>query len=66
MAVLTPQQRKTLEDAVKDARKKAENGAYNALHGMAVDHPEPFAHMSPEQRKLRNNLWAKEIGRAHV
>lgn len=59
MAVLTPQQRNTLEAAVKLARKVAELGAFNALHGMAVDHPEPFAHMTPEQRSLRNSLRSK-------
>jgi REP element-mobilizing transposase RayT len=59
MAVLTPQQRNTLEAAVKQARKVAELGAFNALQGMAVNHPEPFAHMDAEQRKLRNQLWAK-------
>ena len=59
MAVLTPQQRNTLEAVVKQARKVAELGAFNALHGMAVDHPEPFAHMPPEQRSLRNSLRSK-------
>lgn len=59
MAVLTPQQRSKLEKAVIDARSKAEQGAFNALHGMAVDHPEPFAHMTPEQRNLRNSLRSK-------
>jgi hypothetical protein len=59
MAVLTSQQRNTLETAVKLARKAAETGAFNALHGLAVDHPEPFAHMNPSQRALRNNLRSK-------
>ncbi|MEY5049168.1 MAG: hypothetical protein RLZZ175_2527 [Bacteroidota bacterium] len=59
MAVLTPQQRNTLETAVKQARRVAEIGAFNALHGMAVDHPEPFAHMTNEQRNLRNSLRSK-------
>ena len=59
MAVLTPQQRNTLETAVKQARKIAEVGAFNALKAMAVNHPEPFAHMSAEQRTLRNNLRSK-------
>jgi hypothetical protein len=59
MAVLTSQQRSQLEKAVKDARKVAEEGAKNALRTLAVDHPEPFAHMTPEQRALRNNLRAK-------
>jgi hypothetical protein len=59
MAVLTPQQRNTLEAAVKQARRVAEQGAFNALHAMAVDHPEPFAHMNAEQRSLRNSLRSK-------
>lgn len=59
MAALTPQQRNTLETAVKKARKVAELGAYNALHGMAVDALEPFAHMDPAQKKLRESLRNK-------
>jgi hypothetical protein len=59
MAVLSTQQRNTLESAVKQARKVAEQGAYNALHAMAVDHPEPFAHMDTNERSLRNSLRSK-------
>ncbi len=59
MPVLTPQQRSTLETAVKQARKIAETGAINALHGLAVDNPEPYPHMKPEQRALRNSLRNK-------
>jgi len=59
MAVLTPQQRSILEAAVKQARRMAEQGAYNALHSMAVDHTEPYAHMTVEQRSLRNSLRSK-------
>jgi len=59
MPVLTPQQRNTLESAVKLARKMAEAGAFNALHGLAVDNSEPFAHMSDAQRTLRNSLRSK-------
>ena len=59
MAVLTPQQRNTLETAVKQARKIAEVAAFNALKAMAVNHPEPFTHMSAEQRTLRNSLRSK-------
>jgi hypothetical protein len=59
MAVLTPQQRNTLETAVKQARKFAEVGAFNALKAMAVNNPEPFSHMAAEQRSLRNNLRSK-------
>lgn len=59
MTVLSSQQRSTLETAVKLARKTSETGAFNALHGMAIDNFEPFAHMSPEQRTLRNRLRSK-------
>jgi len=59
MAVLTTQQRNTLETAVTKARKLAETGARNALFSLAVDNPEPFQHMTPEQRALRNRLRNK-------
>ena len=59
MAVLTPQQRTTLESTVQLARKTAEQGAFNALNTMAVDHPEPFGHMDAKQRSLRNKLRSK-------
>ncbi len=59
MAVLTTQQRNKLESAVKQARKLAETVARNALHSLAVDHTEPFAHMSADQRALRNRLRNK-------
>lgn len=59
MAVLTPQQRNTLESAVKNARKSSEQGAFNALHSLGVDNTEPFAHLTPEERTLRNRLRNK-------
>ena len=59
MAVLTQQQRNTLESAVKQARRTSEAGAWNALRAFAVDNPEPFPHMNPEQRGLRNRLRSK-------
>jgi len=59
MAVLTTLQRNTLETAVTKARKLAETGARNALFSLAVDNPEPFQHMTPEQRALRNRLRNK-------
>lgn len=59
MPVLTTQQRNTLESAIKLARKLAETGARNALQALAVNNPEPFAHMSPDQRTLRNRLRNK-------
>ena len=59
MAVLTQQQRNTLESAIKQARRVSEAGAWNALMAFAVDNPEPFPHMNPEQRGLRNRLRSK-------
>ena len=59
MAVLTPQQRNTLESSVKQARKISEIGAFNALKAMAINNPEPFTHMTADQRSLRNNLRSK-------
>jgi len=59
MAVLTPQQRNTLETAVKNARTAAEQGAFNALHSLGVDNTEPFAHLTPTERILRNRLRNK-------
>jgi hypothetical protein len=59
MSYLTPQQRNALESAVELARKVSETGAFNALQAMAVDQPEPFTHMSPQERALRNNLRSK-------
>ena len=59
MPVLTTLQRNRLESAVKQARKAAEQGAYQALQAMAVDHHEPFAQMDMPQRTLRNQLRSK-------
>lgn len=59
MAVLTSQQRNTLESAVKNARAAAEQGAFNALHSLGVDSTEPFPHLTPEERTLRNRLRSK-------
>ena len=59
MSVLSPQQRTALEKAVKEARKASEIGAFNALQASAVNHAEPFAHMTSEQRTLRNSLRSK-------
>ena len=59
MAVLTASQRSTLESVVINARKVSEKGARNALHTLAVDEAEPYGHMTPEQRTLRNRLRSK-------
>jgi len=47
-----------LEKTVKEARERAEAGAKSALEALAVPHREPFAHLSPEERELRNRLRA--------
>ena len=59
MSYLTSGQRGLLESGVKKARKVAEAGARNALQTLAVNSPEPFEHMSSEQRSLRNRLRSK-------
>lgn len=59
MASLAPALRKKLEDAVKEARDVAEAGARAALEQLAVHAAEPFAHLGPEDRKLRNRLRAR-------
>jgi len=59
MAVLTTQQRNTLETAVKKARQTSEEGAFNGLHSLAVNHTEPFTHLTSEERSLRNRLRQK-------
>ena len=59
MASLAPALRKKLEDAVKEARDVAEAGACAALEQLAVQAPEPFAHLTAEDRELRNRLRAR-------
>ena len=59
MSYLTSGQRGLLESGVKKARKVGEAGARNALQTLAVNSPEPFEHMSSEQRSLRNRLRSK-------
>ncbi|SMD44858.1 Methyltransferase domain-containing protein [Aquiflexum balticum DSM 16537] len=59
MSVLSSSQRSTLEKAVSKARESAQKGSDNALRSLAVDQTEPFGHMSPEQRNLRNRLRQK-------
>lgn len=59
MPVLSSTQRSKLERAVIKARKLSENGADNALEALAVHENEPYSHLDPDQRKLRNVLRAK-------
>ena len=42
-----------------EARDVAEEGARAALEAMAVHHYEPYPHMTPAQRELRNHLRAR-------
>jgi hypothetical protein len=51
--------RNKLERTIIEARDVAEAGAKAALEALAVHHHEPYGHMSPEERKLRNHLRAR-------
>ena len=55
---LSPRLRNQLERAVVRAREVAEAGARVALESLAVHERDPYRHMSPEQRALRNRLRA--------
>ena len=59
MAVLPVELRNKLERTIIEARDVAEAGAKSALEALAVHHHEPYGHMSPEERRLRNHLRAK-------
>jgi hypothetical protein len=56
MSVLSGPLRKSLEAAVKAARRAAEKGARAALKALAVDEADPHAGMNGEQKKFRNRL----------
>ena len=64
MATLPQPLRKKLEAAVKDARDTAEAGARAALEQIAVHAAEPYGHLTPDQRELRNRLraHARQLG----
>ncbi len=51
--------RSKLERAVVDAREAAEEGARAALEALAAHHHEPYPHMKPAERELRNHLRAR-------
>jgi len=59
LPVLTIELRNKLERTIVEARDVAETGARVVLEALAVHHHEPYGHMSPEQRKLRNHLRAR-------
>lgn len=59
MPTLTSDLRNKLERVVIEARDVAEVGARAALEALAVHHHEPYPHMTPAQRQLRNHLRAR-------
>lgn len=59
MPSLASDLRKKLERVVIEARDVAETGARAALEALAVHHHEPYPHMEPQARKLRNQLRAR-------
>lgn len=59
MSTLPSDLRNKLERVIIEARDAAEIGARTALQALAVHHHEPYPHMKPEQRKLRNHLRAR-------
>jgi len=59
MKPLPTELRNKLERTIIEARDVAEAGAKAALEAIAVHHHEPYGHMSPAERKLRNHLRAR-------
>ena len=59
MAVLPVELRNKLERTIIRARGVAEAGAKATLEALAVHNHEPYSHMSPDERKLRNHLRAR-------
>jgi hypothetical protein len=59
MPTLASELRNKLERVIIEAREAAEAGARNALEALAVHYHEPYPHMNPAQRSLRNHLRAR-------
>ena len=59
MSTLPTELRNKLERTIVQAREAAEAGARAALEALAVHHHEPYGHISPKERKLRNHLRAR-------
>jgi len=59
MNPLPTELRNKLERTIVAARDVAEAGAKAVLEALAVHHHDPYGHMSPEERKLRNHLRAR-------
>jgi hypothetical protein len=58
MQTLSRELRRSLENAVRQARRIAEAGARKVIEQLAVHHHEPWSSMTLEQRALRNALRA--------
>ncbi|KFN38329.1 hypothetical protein KN63_04370, partial [Smithella sp. F21] len=58
MTTLATNHRNKLERVITEAREAAETGARASLEAFAVHHHEPYGHMTPDDRKLRNRLRA--------
>lgn len=59
MKPLNVELRNKLERVIIEARDIAELGAKAVLESMAVHHYEPYGHMFPDMRRLRNHLRAR-------
>lgn len=59
MSTLPSELRNKLERTCVAARNLAERAAKDALKSLAVAHHEPYGHMTPQQRSLRNKLRAR-------
>lgn len=64
MPSLSTELRNKLEKVIIGARDVAEAGAKAALETLAVHHRDFYAHMTPQQKKLRNHLraHARQLG----
>jgi hypothetical protein len=59
MPTLASDLRSKLERVVIEARDAAEAGALAALETLAIHHHDPYIHMKPAERELRNQLRAR-------
>lgn len=59
MKALSSELRKQLGKAVLQAREAAEIGARKALEALAIQEPEPYKHLTEDQRLLRRALRAQ-------
>ena len=64
MKTLSTESRRQLKRTAIEARDVAQGGARAALEALAVHHHEPYAHMTPAKRRLRQQLraHARQLG----